>query len=40
MQLDGKAHGRTALMTRSSIRYEIGKYQREVLQATSIVVEE
>jgi hypothetical protein len=39
---DGKAFdGGTTLIIRSSIRhYEIGKYQREFLQATSIVVED
>jgi len=40
MRLDGKAHGDTALIIRSDIKhYEITKYQREFLQATSIMVE-
>jgi len=40
MHPDGEAHGSTALIIRSDIKhYEISKYQREFLQATSIVVE-
>jgi len=40
MHRDGRAHGGTALIIRSSIKhYEIGKYQRDFLQVTSIVVE-
>jgi len=35
---DGKAHGKTALIKRSSIRhYEILKYQRKLLQITLVV---
>jgi hypothetical protein len=38
---DGKTHGVTVLIIRSNIKhYEIGKYQREYLQVTSIVVED
>jgi len=36
---DNKAHG-GFLILRSSIRYEIGKYQREFLQAANIVIED
>jgi len=37
----GKTHEGTALIIRSDIRhYEIGKYQREFLQDTSIMVED
>jgi len=39
MHSDGIAHGETAVIIRSDIKhYEIGKFQREFLQATSIVV--
>jgi len=38
---DSKAYGGTALIIRSNIKYyEIGKFQREFLQATSIVGED
>jgi len=41
MHPDIKAHGGTALIIGSDIKYyEIGKFQREFLQATSIVVED
>jgi predicted nucleotidyltransferase len=41
MYRDYKDHGETALIMRNDIRhYEIGKYQREFLQATSIMIEE
>jgi len=41
MHPDGKAHERTVLIIKSNIKhYEIGKYQREFLQATSIAVED
>jgi hypothetical protein len=41
MHPDGKADGGTALIIRRDIKhYEIGKYQREYLQVTSIVVED
>jgi exonuclease III len=36
MHLDDKAHGGTALIIRSDIKYEIDKYQKEFLQTTSI----
>jgi len=36
---DNKAHG-GLLILRSSIRHEIGKYQREFLQVANIVVED
>jgi len=40
MLSDDKAHGGTAFIIRSSIKYyEINKYQRDFLQATSVVVE-
>jgi len=39
MYPDGKAHGGTALIIKSNIKYyEIDKFQTEYLQATSIVV--
>jgi len=41
MYSDGKAHGGTAFIIRSSIRhYEIDKYQRKFLQPTSVVVKD
>jgi exonuclease III len=41
IHFDGKPHGGTALIVRSDIKhYEIGKYQREFLQANSIAVED
>jgi len=41
MHLDGKAHGGTILIIRNNIKhYEIGKFRREFLQATSIIVED
>jgi len=41
MYSDNKAHGETAFIIRSDIKcYEIGKFQREFLQATSMVVED
>jgi hypothetical protein len=41
MHSDGKSHGEIALIIKSSIRHcEIGKYQREFLQITSVLVEE
>jgi len=40
MHPDGKVHGRTAIIIRSSIKhYEIDKHQRDFLQATSIMME-
>jgi len=40
MHPDGKIHGETALIIRGSIKhYEIDKYQRDFLQATSVTVE-
>jgi hypothetical protein len=40
MYSDGKAHARAALIIKNSIRYyKIGKYQRDFLQAISIMVE-
>jgi len=41
MHPDGKAYGGTALIIRSNIKYyEIGKYQRDFLQSTCIMIEE
>jgi len=41
MHPDSKARGGTALIIRSNIKhYEIGKFQTEFLQATSIAVED
>jgi len=41
MHPDSKVHGKIALIIRSDIKhYEIGKFQREFLQAISIVVED
>jgi len=41
MHSDGKTHGGTALIIKSNIKhYEIDKFQRELLQITSIVVED
>jgi len=41
MHSDGKIHGGTAFIIRSDIKhYEISKYEKESLQATSIVVED
>jgi len=41
MHPDGKTHGGIALIIRSDIkRYEIDKFQREFLQATSIMIED
>jgi len=38
---DGKAHGETAFVIGRDIKhYEIDKFQREFMQATSIVVED
>jgi len=40
MHPDGKAHGGTAIIIRSSIKhYEIDKHQRDFLQATSVKLE-
>jgi len=40
MYPDGKAHGETAIIIKSSIKhYEIDKYQRDFLQATSVMIE-
>jgi len=40
MHPDGKTHGGTALIIRSSIKhYEIDKHQRDFLQATNIMIE-
>jgi len=40
MHPDGKAHGGTTIIIRSSIKYyEIDKHQRDFLQATSVVME-
>jgi len=40
MHPDGKAHGGTAIIIRSSIKhYEIDKHQRDFLQATRIMME-
>jgi len=40
MHPDGKAHGGTAIIIRSSIKhYEIDKHQRDFLQATSVMME-
>jgi len=38
MHPDGKAHGGTALIIRSIKHYKIGKFQREFLQTTGIMV--
>lgn len=41
MHPDGKAHGGTALIIRSSIRHhDIDRYQEEHIQATSVIVED
>jgi len=40
MHSDDKVYGETILIIRSIRHYEIGKYQREFLQATNIVVED
>jgi hypothetical protein len=41
MHPDSKAYGSTALIIRSDVKhYEINKYQREFLQAISIVIED
>jgi hypothetical protein len=41
MHPDVKAHGGTALIIRSDIKhYEISKYQKEFLEANSIVIED
>jgi len=41
VHLDDKAYGGTTLIIRSNIKhYEIGKFRREFLQATSIIVED
>jgi len=40
MHPDGKAHGGTALIISSRIKhYEIGKHQRDFLQATDVMIE-
>jgi len=41
MHPNGKAHEETVLVIRGDIKdYEISKFQREFLQATSIVIED
>jgi len=41
MYSDGKGRGGTALIIRSNVKhYEIGKFQTEFLQTTSIVIED
>jgi len=41
MHPDGKPHGGTTVIIRSDIKYyKIGKFQREFLQAISIVVKD
>jgi len=40
MHSDGKVHGGTALIIRSSIKhYEIAKHHRDFLQVTSVMIE-
>jgi len=40
MHPDDKAHGGTAIIIKSSIKhYEIDKYQKDFLQATSVMME-